>query len=234
MKVEEVKAKFDQKEKYLEGNTSILVRVNLINEMVRGISFINYLEVGCGDASIALSMLDDRKKLTLVDISDNMLADAKNKTPPALVKQVKYINHDICSYEFKEKYDLVICVGLLAHIPSIDDLISKIGSITNINGFLVLQYTERKSFFGWFNLRFMNKSDDCYEVNTISYSDLKHRLERAGFKSVSKRVYSDSNMGLRNLSFKLAYKFKLATSKLPHNFLFSEVILLLKKINTVG
>jgi 2-polyprenyl-3-methyl-5-hydroxy-6-metoxy-1,4-benzoquinol methylase len=230
MRVQEVKAAFDNADKYLRGNSAISVRVSLISDMIKDLSYSDYVELGCGDGTIALSLLDENKKLVLVDISNEMIRRAKEKTPPDLVNNVEYIVCDIYSYKPNVEFDLVICVGVLAHVPSIEELITRIGSLLKKDGYLILQFTEANSLFGWFIYKFMKKAYGSYEVNKTSYSYLKPLLENGNLKLLRKKIYSDSSIGLSLLSFKIAYKFKLFTSRVNLSQLFSEVILLLKRV----
>ena len=229
VKLQEVKRAFDNADRYLKGNSSILVRVRLINEMVKDLKFGRYLELGCGDGSIALSLLNENKKLVLVDLSDVMIDKAKKRTPPALVKNVTYTVSDIYSFQSEEKFDLVICVGVLAHVPSIERLIIKIGSLLKDDGHLVLQYTEGNSLFGWINYKFMRRSRGGYEVNETSQSYLEPLLKEQNLKLLDKKIYSDSGFGLGKLNTDLAYVFKVLTSKLDLACVFSEVIMLLER-----
>ena len=229
MRVEEVRATFNQTEKYLNRNTSILVRVNLIRNMLKTILYKNIIEIGCGDGSIGLSILDENKELTLLDISEKMIVRAKEKTPSLLCRKVEYVVEDIYTYQPRKKYDLVICVGVLAHVPSIEDLLIKIGSILSESGHLILQFTESHSLFGWFNYKFMNKTYGGYKVNKTCYRDLVPLLSKLNLKLISKKVYSGSAFLLSHINPSLGYKFKLLTSRLLFPYIFSEVIILLER-----
>jgi 2-polyprenyl-3-methyl-5-hydroxy-6-metoxy-1,4-benzoquinol methylase len=229
MKLQDVKRTFDDADRYLKRNSSILVRMRLINEMVKDLVFRRYIELGCGDGSIALSLLKEDKKLVLVDLSEVMIDKAREKTAPALVKNVTYTVGDIYSFQSEEQFDLVICVGVLAHVPSVEQLITKIGSLLKYDGYLVLQFTESNSLFGWFNYQFMKTSYGGYEVNKTSQNYLGPLLANQKLRVLEKRTYSDSSMGLGKLNTELAYGFKLMTSRLNLPTVFSEVIMLLKQ-----
>ena len=229
MKVQDVKSTFDDADRYLKRNSSILVRMRLINELAKDLKFERYIELGCGDGSIALSLLKEDKTLVLVDLSEVMIDKAREKTAPALVKNVTYTVGDIYSFQSEEKFDLVICVGVLAHVPSIEQLIVKIRSLLKHDGYLVLQFTESNSLFGWFNYQFMKTSHGGYEVNKTSQRYLGPLLEKQQLRVLDKKTYSDSGMGLGKLNTELAYGFKLLTSRLNLPRVFSEVIMLLKQ-----
>lgn len=229
MRVQEVRATFNQTEKYLDRNTSILVRVNLIKNMSKSFLYKNIIEIGCGDGSIGLSILDENKELTLLDISENMIVRAKEKTPSSLCRKVEYIVQDIYTYQPRKKYDLVICVGVLAHVPSIEDLLIKIGSILSESGHLILQFTESQSLFGWFNYKFMNKTYGGYKVNKTCYRDLAPLLSKLNLIVITKKVYSGSTFLLSHINPSIGYKFKLLTSSLLLPRIFSEVIILLER-----
>ena len=230
MKLEEVKSAFDDADKYLRNNTSIPVRIKLISKMLNEIHFRDYIELGCGDGSIALSLLDEKRRAVLIDFSREMIERAKEKTPPELIKNVKYEVGNIFTYETEDKFDLLLCIGVLAHVPSIEKLFVKIDSLLSTKGYLVLQFTEARSLFGWIIYKFMRKSGSGYSVNKTSILILHKLLSFYNYELLEKQVYSDSGMGLGLYSLELAEKFKLWTSRINMPGIFSEVILLLRRV----
>src|ERR1700732_4786193 len=104
MEAQEVLTGFDNVENYLRGNTSIQVRATLISEMVKGLPFRRYAEVGCGDGSIGLSLLDQGRELVLVDFSKRMIERARRNTPQSLLESIEYVVADIHSYQCDEKF----------------------------------------------------------------------------------------------------------------------------------
>src|SRR5579872_5370595 len=148
MEPQQVKATFSQVDNYLCRNTSISVRIALIKEMVKGLVFHKYAELGCGDGSIALSLLDGQKQLVLVDFSPQMIERAQKNSPRHLNDRIEYVVEEILAYQTVEKFDLILCVGVLAHVPSIEQLISKLSSLLTDRGYLIVQFTESHSLCG--------------------------------------------------------------------------------------
>lgn len=229
MKIHDVKNAFDDADRYLMGNSSLLTRVHLITEMTKDLVFGKYIELGCGDGSIAFSLLKEDKKLVLVDLSSVMMDKAREKTPPALANNVTYSVSDIYSFQSEQQFDLVICVGVLAHVPSIEQLITRIGSLLKHDGYVVLQFTESNSVWGWFDYRFMSIGHGGYELNKTSQNFLDPLLANQNLTVLDKRTYSDSSMGLGRINTKLAYRFKVLTARLNLPGVFSEVVMLLQK-----
>ena len=58
-RIDTVKTFFDSPDTYLLRNSTIPARVSIIKRMLRDRRFENYLEIGCGDGSIGLSLLKD-------------------------------------------------------------------------------------------------------------------------------------------------------------------------------
>jgi SAM-dependent methyltransferase len=227
MTVQQVRAVFDSPDWYLRGNTTLLVRMVLINEMLKGLSFFRYAELGCGDGSIALSLLDRDKSVVLVDVSEQMIEKARVNGAQSIGNRsnIEYVVKDIDSYQPDEKFDLILCVGVFAHVPSIEGLVAKLASMVKERGYLLIQFTERRSLAGWFMGTFMNNTQG-YEMNQLSEKGLVPLIERHDFVLRDKRTYSDSGFGLGKLNRRLAYTFKLLSARLNAGLVFSERILL--------
>ena len=58
-RIDTVKTFFDSPDTYLLRNSTISARLSIIKRMLRDRRFENYLEIGCGDGSIGLSLLKD-------------------------------------------------------------------------------------------------------------------------------------------------------------------------------
>ena len=225
-----VKTFFDSPDTYLLGNSTIPARVSIIKRMLRNWRFENYLEIGCGDGSIGLSLLRAERNCTLLDLSANMIERARNNTPPQLINNVTYILGDASLYNPTHKFDLVLCIGVLAHVESVDNFIAGLTQRINRNGLLLIQFTDSRSL--WSRLiRFFrkNKRPQNYTTNSMSFRSLmpfflEHRLAVEGV-----RCYSDSGFGLSRLNIKTAAKFKIFTSYFRAGWLFSENLILLRR-----
>jgi SAM-dependent methyltransferase len=92
---------FSEPARYLSGNFRIALRSELVREMA-GSSPGEILDLGCGNGAV-VAALDGPK--TLVDNSPAMIAEARG-----VGRAIRADLHD-----FRGQFDLVLCVGVLAH-----------------------------------------------------------------------------------------------------------------------
>ena len=229
-RIDTVKTFFDSPDTYLLRNSTIPARVSIIKRMLRDRRFENYLEIGCGYGSIGLSLLRAERNCTLLDLSANMIERARNNTLPQFIKNVTYISGDASLYKPTHKFDLVLCIGVLAHVESIDKFIADLTQLVNQNGLLLIQFTDSRSLWAQLNRFFQkNHSAQKYTTNAMSLRSLmpiflEHHL---AVESVTR--YSDSGFGLSRLNVKIAAKFKIITSFLRAGWFFSENLILLRR-----
>src|SRR3979409_1657726 len=119
-RVEQVRSVFDRRENYLDKRQlDIRLRTETAARLVEGKEYSNILDIGCGDGSISVPLLNARSRLTLLDISDAMLSRARSRVPTELISRATFVNQDFMEVPFEEKtFDLLICVGVLAHVAS--------------------------------------------------------------------------------------------------------------------
>lgn len=137
-----VRSFFNQTERYLKNNGNIEIRLQVVREMVGDVHNVNILDLGCGNGSIALQFLNRSNHVTLVDISQEMLEVARQHTPAECRMNVEYINDDLALHVASVQYDLVLCLGVLAHVELVESTITKIAEVLRPGGRCVLQMTD--------------------------------------------------------------------------------------------
>jgi len=143
-KIDEVKSLFEAPEPYLKRRRfNIDIRSETVLYFLRNREFTRILDIGCGDGSASIPLLAAQKTLTLLDLSTNMLSIALSNVPPDLRQNVQTINHDFLSANLDPRsFDLIICLGLLAHMDSPKDAINKIAQLLSPNGVVIMQSTD--------------------------------------------------------------------------------------------
>ncbi len=103
----------------------------------------NILDLGCGFGlfSLYLALSHPGVQVTGVDISENRINTARRSAQELGVKNVQFHAQDIREYEVSAKYDLVITLDLLHHIPYEDGnlLLKKISQWLAPEGILLLK-----------------------------------------------------------------------------------------------
>jgi 2-polyprenyl-3-methyl-5-hydroxy-6-metoxy-1,4-benzoquinol methylase len=173
---------------YLErGRYVIENRILLLRDLLGEVNHAKILDLGCGDGSLSIPFFNATNKFTLVDLSPRMIELAGESIPEYMRDRVKLINAPIDDIESLESYDIVICVGLLAHVPSIDAAINKIAQCMKPGALAVIEFTPNpnpigKLFLPYYKLRKLLIGDEQgYSTNKIP---LKQLLKMASSHSL--------------------------------------------------
>jgi ubiquinone/menaquinone biosynthesis C-methylase UbiE len=188
-KVEYVQHFFDQPKNYLARNSfDIRVRAETTEALVRDRKVTTVLDVGCGDGSVSLPLLSAQSHITLLDISPNMLAVAKSRVGDALAANVDFMNADFLATPFaRGSYDLVICIGVLAHVSSPGDVIEKIATVLKPGGTLILQCTDSAHWYRRLvslytgTLALFRRS--LYRAGSLTNKDVLDMTAKCGFRT---------------------------------------------------
>src|ERR1043165_4706269 len=108
---------------------NIRIRCEVIQEFTKGLSWTRVLDMGCGDGSISVPLIERTRHLMLVDRSTTMLSLARSRGPAAFADRVQTQQGDVLATPLEPKsYDLVICLGVLPYVDNFDEFIGKISS----------------------------------------------------------------------------------------------------------
>ena len=173
---------------YLEhGRPIIRVRAKIISELLgEKINQAEILDLGCGDGSLSIPFLFEAKSLTLVDLSPKMIQIASDNVPSQHTNKVSIFNCSIDQFESEKKYDLVICVGVLAHVPDIEDVVSRISKLLKPGGFAIVEFTPNpnplnKIFFPYYAVKsLLSGTPMGYETNIIPLPQIEAFFEHNG------------------------------------------------------
>lgn len=146
----QVKSWFENPDKYLQRRQfDIRIRLETVQEFTKGATFGRVLDIGCGDGSISLPLLPRSKKITLLDVSSSMLAIARTNIPADRTDDVELINASFLNANLEsQSFDLILCIGVLAHVDSPADLVSALARIAKPGGCIVLEFTDSKHVWG--------------------------------------------------------------------------------------
>ena len=102
----------------------------------------SFLEVGCGSAFMSHKFAENGAKISLLDISKNVLRKAKTFFKNNGVKVYNtYCNSALDIKENKKKFDVVWNAGVIEHFYEKDQLkmINEMYRVTNKKGYLIIQ-----------------------------------------------------------------------------------------------
>jgi 2-polyprenyl-3-methyl-5-hydroxy-6-metoxy-1,4-benzoquinol methylase len=149
-KREHVKSLFEVPEKYLGPRKfDIRIRVETVQEFTSEMRFDRILDIGCGNGAISLPLLPRSKKLTLLDMSTHMLDLARTQIPSERLADVDLINGDFLDADLEpHSFDLICCIGILAHVDSPAAVIAKVSRLAKPNAMVILEFTDSFHFWG--------------------------------------------------------------------------------------
>lgn len=232
---EKSKEYFDNTKNYLESNPVISLRKTIIRDLIGEQKNKQILDVGCGNGELTRDFIFNNH-ITFLDISQNMLDLTKKNFSNENLVNAEFENIDISLFKPDRRFDTVICIGVLAHVESISDLILKLNEITSDNGRIILQYTANEKLLSRINLiryKYFSKDNYKYEVNKVNSAKMKNLLACAGLKIIKKishfpvsPFFSFFNYQKKVQLLQLSYKNHLLS------YFGSESILLLSKSQT--
>ena len=232
---ERVKSFFDKTQLYFHRDFGVSIRALIVRELLGELSHSHILDLGCGDGRISLQYLSQTNHLTLVDFSDNMLEIARKNTLETLKTNVDYINIDLQKYESEETFDVVICIGVLAHVIFVEETVEKVARFLKPGGRCIFQITDVDHCFGkllmnFYRIREFIVHSSGYSVNRTRLSHITNLAHFNQLVFLDKRQYWSTFPGMGKMPNEWLWNYQFFT--LTHDSLArmgSEFILLYVK-----
>jgi SAM-dependent methyltransferase len=141
---DQVRSIFERPERYLRWRDfNIRIRAEVVQELVGERAFSSMLDIGCGNGAISLPLLRQGSRLTLLDFSSNMLSLARSLVPERFAADVQTIHEDFMAADLPlGSYDLILCLGVLAHVDAPAEVLAKIVSLLAPGGSVIVQNTD--------------------------------------------------------------------------------------------
>ena len=143
------------------------------------------LDFGGGTGLLALPLANQAKFVTLVDISEKMLGQARLKAEQQDIKNIQFLEQDLLKNPLEQEFDLIVVCRVLHHMPDLDATLSLFHQYLRKDGQLLLaDFTKTEANHHGFDL-----------------AELEKQLIDHGFSSVHSQIlYSAEDLFRGNYS----------------------------------
>ena len=200
----EVKTFFEQTDIYFNFDYNIKIRSEVVAEFLEGIECKSVLDMPCGNGLISLKNNQKFNQLTLVDFSENMIALTKEIAAKEDAQNVSFFCGDIFDTKFEdESFDLIISLGILAHIDDVDKFLNYIQRKVEKGGRIIIQNTNSDHFYSGLIRLYLGVrklfGKDKYKLNKVTASVVEKSFKKAGFTCENVFRYNQSFVGFSKL-----------------------------------
>ena len=130
------------------------------------------LDFGGGTGLLALPLAKQAKSVTLVDISEKMLEQARLKAKQQDIKNIQFLEQDLLEKPLEQEFDLIVVCRVLHHMPDLDATLSLFHQHLKEDGqLLIADFTKIEANHHGFDL-----------------SELEKQLIEHGFSSVHSQI----------------------------------------------
>ena len=143
------------------------------------------LDFGGGTGLLALPLAKQAKSVTLVDISEKMLEQARLKAEQQDIKNIQFLEQDLLKNPLEKEFDCIVVSRVLHHMPDLDAALSLFHQHLREDGQLLLaDFTKTEANHHGFDL-----------------AELENKLAQFGFSSIDSQIlYSAEDLFQGNYS----------------------------------
>lgn len=200
---------FAEPDRYLGNDARLGIRRLVCRQMAERTDRSATLDIGCGDGTMSLPLMAPHSRLTLLDFSAPMLERAAANVGPEMKPRVQIVCQDLAGFAPGHRYTLVLCLGVLAHVPDVSGALAKIASLLEPGGHCLVQITDASRWLGrvshaWYSRRQRRRADG-YALNRLDGRSLVAEAAARGLRLIEQRNYSLSVPGLRRLPVRVQF-----------------------------
>ena len=183
-----MKHDFNHKAETFDSPKNIFL-ANLVCQAVeKQIDFLSdkeILDFGGGTGLLALPLAKQAKSVTLVDISEKMLEQARLKAEQQDIENIQFLEQDLLENPLEQEFDLIVVSRVLHHMPDVDVALSLFHQYLREGGqLLIADFTKIEANHHGFEL-----------------VELENKLAHFGFSSVHSQIlYSAEDLFQGNYS----------------------------------
>jgi SAM-dependent methyltransferase len=203
---------------YFHWPVNINMRARIVQELVGPQRNASVLDVGCGDGRISMPFARAGNRVTLLDTAPRMLERAQ-ALAGAEGLAVEAVLGDLAEYRTPRLFDVVLCLGVLAHVDSIPASLEALVRLTRPGGLLVIQLTDAgklvarlQNVLSKLKTRFGRRS---YDLNVMQEKEFVASAARLELERLADRRYSFLLPGMGHLPVRWLARFERMTLEIP-------------------
>ena len=156
-----------------------------VEKQLDALSDKEILDFGGGTGLLTLPLAKQAKSVTLVDISEKMLEQARLKAERQDIKNIQFLEQDLLEKTLEKEFDLIVVCRVLHHMPDLDVALSLFHQHLKEDGqLLIADFTKAEANHHGFEL-----------------TELEKQLIEHGFSSVHSQIlYSAEDLFQGNYS----------------------------------
>ena len=130
------------------------------------------LDFGGGTGLLTLPLARQAKFVTLVDISEKMLEQARLKAEQQDIKNIQFLEQDLLVNPLEQQFDLIVVSRVLHHMPDLDAALSLFHQHLRENGQLfIADFVKTEQNHHGFNLEELKN-----KLSHFGFSDSKNQI----------------------------------------------------------
>ena len=180
-----MKHDFNHKAETFDSPKNIFLANLVCHAIEKQIDFLSdkeILDFG-GTGLLALPLAKQAKSVTLVDISEKMLEQARLKAEQQDIKNIQFLEQDLLVNPLEQQFDLIVVSRVLHHMPDLDATLAMFHHHLRENGqVLIADFVKTDTNHHGFEL-----------------AELENKLAQFGFSSIDSQIlYSAEGLFLGN------------------------------------
>lgn len=201
----------------------------------------NILDVACGTGNVAIELAKTYPHchITGVDISNSMLAKAKQKAQVLALDNTTFINQDVTTFETTQRFELISVAYAMFFLPNAPEVLAKLQSLLTVNGKLIFTSFQAQAFKPASNILLALlrkyhcastiKFNENHSSNLLNFADIealckqaKVNIEEITTRSICYELSIDdwwqlfNNTGYKGMLMELSYQ---DYQNLEHDFM---------------
>ena len=156
-----------------------------VEKQINVLSDKEILDFGGGTGLLTLPLAKQAKSVTLVDISEKMLEQARLKADQQDIKNIQFLEQDLLVSPLEQQFDLIVVSRVLHHMPDLDATLAMFHHHLRKNGqVLIADFVKTDTNHHGFDL-----------------AELETKLAQFGFSSIDSQIlYSAEELFQGNYS----------------------------------